>query len=101
MSDSGEVRVDDDGRLIIENVRATNAGNYTCVAENVAGKTEMGFELIVTSKPVILSDPESISVEEDEEAVLVCDFEAKSEAHTTVTWKKDGKSIKHGEGELK
>lgn len=90
--------MDDDGRLIIEHVRVENAGNYTCVAENVAGKTEMGFELIVTSKPVILAGPESVAVEENEEAVLVCDFEAKSEEHTTVTWKKDGKAVKQGEG---
>lgn len=98
VSDSGDVKVDDDGRLIIENVKAEHAGNYTCVAENSAGKTENGFELIVTSKPVILSDPESVSVEENEAAVLVCDYEAKSEAHTTVLWKKDGKPIKHTEG---
>lgn len=60
----------------------------------------MGFELIVTSKPIILSDPESVAVEENQEAVLFCDFQAKSEAHTTVTWKKDGKLIRHGEGNL-
>lgn len=93
--------MDDDGRLIIENVKADNAGNYTCVAENLAGKTENAFELIVTSKPVILSNPESVTVGENEEAILFCNYEAKSEQHTTVVWKKDGKTIKHGEGKFK
>lgn len=98
MSDSGDVRVDDDGRLIIEAVKVENAGNYTCVAENIAGKMEKPFELIVTSRPVIFSGPQSVTIDENEEAVLSCDYEAKSEAHTTVTWKKDGKPIKHSEG---
>lgn len=48
VSDSGEVKVDDDGRLIIEKVTAEQAGTYTCVAENMAGKVERKVELIVT-----------------------------------------------------
>lgn len=50
ISDSGQVRVDDDGRLIIERVEKENSGNYTCAAENIAGKTEWTMNLVVTSK---------------------------------------------------
>lgn len=40
----------DDGRLIIEKVRITDGGKYTCVAENIAGKTEKSVNVVVTSK---------------------------------------------------
>lgn len=50
ISDSGQVRVDDDGRLIIYVADRNNSGTYTCVAENVAGRTEKSFEMVVTSK---------------------------------------------------
>lgn len=50
ISDKGPIHVDDDGRLIITEVMETYAGKYTCVAENLAGKTEKSIELVVTSK---------------------------------------------------
>lgn len=53
VSDSGQTKVDDDGRLIIEKVIVENGGNYTCVAENLAGRTEKFVQLIVTSMPVL------------------------------------------------
>lgn len=54
ISDSGEIKVDEDGRLIIEKVKHQDAGKYTCVAENTAGRTEKSIELIVTSKLQLL-----------------------------------------------
>lgn len=54
ISDSGQVRVDD-GRLIIEKIQKDNAGNYSCVAENLVGKTEWTIDLIVTSKYIIVN----------------------------------------------
>lgn len=50
ISDSGEIRVDEDGRLIIEKVKTEDAGQYSCVAENVAGRTEKVLDLVITSK---------------------------------------------------
>ncbi|XP_056630465.1 tyrosine-protein kinase-like otk [Diorhabda sublineata] len=94
ISDSGEIRVDD-GRLIIENIKFENAGRYKCVAENIAGKTEKSVEVIVTAKPKITVPPESITVDENEQSMLTCEFESGSREHTLVKWRKDGKSLKH------
>lgn len=49
ISDTGSIRTDD-GRLVVENVKVEDAGNYTCVAENIAGRTSKELNLIVTSK---------------------------------------------------
>ncbi|XP_065155517.1 tyrosine-protein kinase-like otk [Atheta coriaria] len=95
VSDSGDVKVDDDGRLIFEKVKPEFAGTYTCVAENIAGKTDKGFELIVTTKAVIISHPESLTVEENEMSTLTCHVDAKSPDYTTIKWRKDGKTIRH------
>lgn len=54
MSDSGQTKVDDDSRLIIERVVPENAGNYTCVAENTAGRTKKFVQLIVTSNITLI-----------------------------------------------
>ncbi|XP_074038499.1 tyrosine-protein kinase-like otk isoform X2 [Leptinotarsa decemlineata] len=94
ISDSGDVRVDD-GRLIIDNVKSENAGRYKCVAENIAGITEMAVELMVTTKPKILVHPVSVTVDENEESILHCEFESDSRQHTIVKWRKDGKYLKH------
>ncbi|CAG9824276.1 unnamed protein product [Phaedon cochleariae] len=94
ISDSGDIRVDD-GRLIIDSVRAENAGIYKCVAENIAGKTESTVELIVTMKPKITKHPSSVTVEENQKSLLHCEFESESRDHTVIKWRKDGKTLKH------
>lgn len=96
ISDSGKVKVDDDGRLIIENVLHENAGKYICVAENFAGKTERSVNIIVTSKPKITENPQSITVEENDKSVLNCGVETRnsSKDHNVIRWRKDGKLIK-------
>jgi hypothetical protein len=53
VSDSGPVRVDET-RLIIEAARAVDdSGNYTCVAENMAGTKMASFKLVVSSKSAL------------------------------------------------
>ncbi|XP_049818560.1 tyrosine-protein kinase-like otk isoform X2 [Aethina tumida] len=95
ISDTGDVRVDDDGRLIIDNVQLKHAGIYSCVAESIAGKTEKSFELIVTTKPEITRHPTSITVDENDRSVLTCAFATNSEPYTIVRWRKDGKLLKY------
>lgn len=50
ISDSGLVRVQDNTLIIGQARLNEDAGNYTCVAENLAGETEMMVQIIVSSK---------------------------------------------------
>ena len=53
ISDSGPTRVQD-GTLIISNAKSpNNEGNYTCIAENIAGETEMSVQVIVSCEYLI------------------------------------------------
>lgn len=52
ISDAGPVRVQDN-TLIVGKARINeDAGNYTCVAENLAGETEMEVQVVVSSKSI-------------------------------------------------
>lgn len=37
-------------------------------------------------------------MDENEESVLHCPYDTKSEEYTTLKWKKDNKTLKHTEG---
>lgn len=40
--------------LLIDSVSGKHAGNYTCIAENKAGKTQFSSELIVNGLSIIM-----------------------------------------------
>lgn len=42
--------------LMIESVRAQHAGNYSCLAENVAGITEHTSQLVVNGSTMMTTD---------------------------------------------
>ncbi|XP_076264901.1 tyrosine-protein kinase-like otk isoform X2 [Rhynchophorus ferrugineus] len=94
ISDRGEIYVDD-GRLIINNVTLSDAGRYTCIAENMAGKTTKFVNIVVTTLPELLQGPSSITVDENDKSVLTCLYNTSYEKHTIVRWRKDGKLLKH------
>jgi PTK7 protein tyrosine kinase 7 len=48
VSDSGPVRVQDDTLIVAKARREADPGNYTCVAENMVGSTEMSLQIIVS-----------------------------------------------------
>ncbi|KAL3284491.1 hypothetical protein HHI36_018652 [Cryptolaemus montrouzieri] len=95
VSDAGEIKVDDDNRLIIPTVKLEHSGNYTCVAENIAGKTEKFVELIVTTIPVIKMYPNIMPVMENAETELVCEYETQAGTFSSIKWRKDGKLMKN------
>lgn len=94
ISDRGDIYVDD-GRLVIQKVKSSDAGKYTCVAENIAGKTTKAVEIVVTTKPSLLQGPSSVTVDENEKSVLTCAYNTTHEEYTAVRWRKDGKLLKH------
>ncbi|XP_021932261.1 inactive tyrosine-protein kinase 7-like isoform X2 [Zootermopsis nevadensis] len=101
VTDSGPVRVDE-SRLIIEAARAVDdSGNYTCVAENMAGTRMASFKLVVSTPPNIVSDPLSMSVEEGAIASLGCQFHAMAHPVTMVLWRKNGKLISEDGSRIK
>ncbi|CAB3378154.1 Hypothetical predicted protein [Cloeon dipterum] len=88
ISDSGPVRVDET-RLIIDSARLEHAGNYTCVAENLAGISSLSLPIYVSTPPKLIQHPKNTTVDEDNQASLSCLFNAPPYPITTVRWKKD------------
>lgn len=56
VSDAGPVRVQDDTLIVAKARRNTDEGNYTCVAENMAGSTEMSVQVVVSCKLLFQDD---------------------------------------------
>ncbi|XP_054708800.1 inactive tyrosine-protein kinase 7-like [Uloborus diversus] len=91
INDSGQIYVQD-MRLIFSEVQETDAGEYTCVAENIAGEHRKSFNLFVSAAPVVLRDPIDITVNEGEIARFECSYSNTSS--TSVVWLKDDMYIK-------
>ncbi|RZF35776.1 hypothetical protein LSTR_LSTR012074 [Laodelphax striatellus] len=90
---SGPIRVDGTS-LIIDAAKRRDAGNYTCVAENLSGSKEIGFRLVITSPPSLERGPTSVTVDEGETAVFYCQFKGMEPPITTVHWLKDNASFR-------
>ncbi|XP_015603298.1 inactive tyrosine-protein kinase 7 [Cephus cinctus] len=98
ISDSGPVRVQDN-TLIIANARiGEDDGNYTCIAENLAGETEMGVQVIISTAPSLLSSPESMAIMEGELVSMTCSYSGMDAPVTHVRWLKDGEPLKETGG---
>ncbi|KAG8182020.1 hypothetical protein JTE90_013951 [Oedothorax gibbosus] len=66
------IQTSSDGTLSIFDVQETDAGEYTCVAENEAGSVNETMHLNVGSKPVLIRLPKSTSVEVLKNVTLPC-----------------------------
>jgi len=55
ISDTGPVRVQDNTLIIARARMGEDDGNYTCVAENLAGETDIPIQIVISSKFAILS----------------------------------------------
>ncbi|GFT31287.1 hemicentin-1 [Nephila pilipes] len=66
------IQITSDGSLSIYDVQETDAGEYTCVAENEAGSVNETMYLNVGSKPSLIRLPTSASVEVLQNVTIPC-----------------------------
>ncbi|TSL47575.1 Hemicentin-1 [Bagarius yarrelli] len=86
---SPRLRVLSSGRYLqINNAEIGDAGQYTCVASNVAGETRRHFNLSVNVAPTIKEGPQVISVHIKMPVVLECIVSGFPAPR--VTWRKHG-----------
>ncbi|XP_076297112.1 Down syndrome cell adhesion molecule 1 isoform X30 [Lasioglossum baleicum] len=86
---SGISIVDLGGRgaiLSIGSVRATHAGTYTCIAENLAGRHELSADLIVNVPPRWILEPTDKAFAQGSDARVEC--KADGFPKPQVTWKR-------------
>lgn len=54
MAERGRVRVTESAQLIISDLEASDAGDYTCIVENVAATKSGKFSLVVAGQYIVL-----------------------------------------------
>ncbi|KAK0085469.1 hypothetical protein PV325_005080 [Microctonus aethiopoides] len=98
ISDSGPVRVQENTLIIAKARVDEDSGNYTCVAENLSGTSEIDVQVIVSTPSSLISSPESVTVMEGEAATLTCSYTGMEAPVTHVQWLKDGMLLKETGG---
>ncbi|CAF2244305.1 unnamed protein product [Rotaria magnacalcarata] len=84
----------DDQYLEIRNVNEQDAGDYTCLAENLAGKAKQSLELHVLVPPRIENDITIIEVTINSTFNLTCS--AYGNPKPTIVWYKEGQHLQYG-----
>ncbi|KAK5971165.1 hypothetical protein GCK32_006713, partial [Trichostrongylus colubriformis] len=74
--------------LEIAAVYESDAGSYSCVVDNIAGRGISVVKLAVGSMPKIISPPETVQVDFGEEIMLQCN--AVGHPPPTITWQRNG-----------
>lgn len=59
ISDTGPVRVQDNTLIIARARMSEDDGNYTCMAENLAGETDISVQIVISSRYTIFFDRKS------------------------------------------
>ncbi|GFS46965.1 hemicentin-1 [Trichonephila inaurata madagascariensis] len=85
------IQITPDGSLSIYDVQETDAGEYTCVAENEAGSVNETMYLNVGSKPSLIRLPNSASVEVLQNVTIPCI--ATGTPAPSITWLFENRTI--------
>ncbi|XP_018408468.1 PREDICTED: hemicentin-1 [Nanorana parkeri] len=83
------------GSMKILDIRATDAGTYTCVATNIAGNVTQIITLNVYVPPKIQRGPQVLRIQVKQSFEITCISQGIPPPRTT--WLKDGKTIELGE----
>ena len=98
ISDSGPVRVQDNTLIVAKARMGEDDGNYTCVAENMAGETDIHAQVLISTPPTLISSPEGLSVMEGDPVTMTCSYSGMEPPVTHVRWLKDGEPLKESGG---
>ncbi|XP_061943350.1 inactive tyrosine-protein kinase 7-like [Apis cerana] len=98
ISDSGPVRVQDNTLIVAKARIGEDDGNYTCVAENMAGETDISAQVVISTPPTLTSSPENLSVMEGDSVTMTCSYSGMDAPVTHVRWLKDGEPLKESGG---
>ncbi|XP_053989668.1 tyrosine-protein kinase-like otk [Hylaeus anthracinus] len=98
ISDSGPVRVQDNTLIVAKAGMGEDDGNYTCVAENMAGETDISVQVVISTPPTLISSPESQSVMKGDSVTMTCSYSGMEPPMTHVRWLKDGEPVKETGG---
>ncbi|XP_024909219.1 hemicentin-1 [Cynoglossus semilaevis] len=74
--------------LEIQEVKAEDSGQYSCVVTNMAGSSSLVFNVQILLPPVIKEGSALVTSQLSQDALLPCEVEG--DGLTTVTWRKDG-----------
>ncbi|XP_078047584.1 tyrosine-protein kinase-like otk [Augochlora pura] len=98
ISDSGAVRVQDNTLIVAKARMGEDDGNYTCVAENMAGETEISAQVLISTPPTLINSPESQSAMEGDSVTMACSYSGMEPPVTHVRWLKDAEPLKETGG---
>ncbi|TMS14216.1 Roundabout-like protein 1 [Larimichthys crocea] len=87
------------GKLMITNIRKSDAGKYICVGTNMVGERESEIaELTVLERPTFVKRPSSVVVLADESVEFHC--VVQGDPVPTVRWRKDDSDLPKGRFEI-
>lgn len=72
--------------LVIEHITSEHSGNYTCIAQNVAGTERFTVPLTVNVPPKWILEPKDSSAQATQDVYLHC--QSSGYPKPTITWKK-------------
>ncbi|XP_058987901.1 cell adhesion molecule Dscam2 [Musca domestica] len=72
--------------LVIEHITSEHSGNYTCIAQNVAGTERFTVPLTVNVPPKWILEPKDSSAQAGDDVLLHC--QSSGYPKPTITWKK-------------